>query len=130
MINGTTLFILIFGGIIFVATIISVISFKKNVNNIKCQIEDVQVGNLYVTNIRNNLNKYYEYISNPFNKVKIYPEFTVIVRDIKTNENGQKWIAYQYVKSELETPAENTKFLSYAEINEFLHNRVKVDKCY
>ena len=85
---------------------------------------------MYVTDIRDNLNKYYENINNPFSKVKIYPEFTVIVRDIKINDKGQKWIAYQHVNDNYETPVECTKCLVYDEVHKFLHNRVKVDKCY
>ena len=128
--SATTEIILIFGCAILVAAIITKILSNKSKQDLKNRINDVQIGNLYVTDIRNNLNEYYEKISNPFNKVKTYPEFTVIVRDIKTNDNGQKWVAYQYVKSELETPVENTKFLSYDEVQKFLYNRVKVDKCY
>ena len=128
--STTTEIILIFGCAILVAAVITKILTNKIKRDCKNRIDDVQIGNLYVTDIRNNLNEYYEKISNPFNKVKTYPEFTVIVRDIKTNDNGQKWIAYQFVSSENETPVENTRLLSYAEVHKFLHNRVKVDKCY
>lgn len=128
--TATTEIILIFGCATLVAAIITKILTNKIKRDCKSKIDDVQIGNLYVTDIRDNLNEYYEKISNPFNKVKTYPEFTVIVRDIRTNDNGQKWIAYQHVKSELETPVENTKLLSYEEVNKFLYNRVKVDKCY
>lgn len=128
--SGTTIFILTFGCMILAAVAITKILTNKIKRDLKNKIDDVQIGNLYVTDIRDNLNEYYENNSNPFKKVKTYPEFTVIVRDIKTNDNGQKWIAYQFVSSENETPVENTRLLSYAEVNKFLHNRVKVDKCY
>lgn len=128
--SGTTLFILTFGCMILAAVAITKILTNKIKRDWKNKIDDVQIGNLYVTDIRDNLNEYYEKINNPFSKVKIYPESTVIVRDIKTNNKGQKWIAYQYVKTELETPVECTKYLCYDEVHKFLSNRVKVDKCY
>ena len=127
---GTTLFILIFGGMILTAAVITKILTNKIKQDCKSKIDDVQIGNLYVTDIYGHLDEYYENISNPFKKFKTYPELTVIVRDIKTNDNGQKWIAYQFVSSENETPVENTRLLSYAEVHKFLYNRVKVDKCY
>lgn len=128
--SGTTLFILTFGCMILAAIAITKILTNKIKRDCKNRIDDVQIGNLYVTDIRDNLNEYYEKINNPFNVVKTYPEFTVIVRDIKTNNIGQKWIAYQYVSSEHETPVERTGCLAYEEVNKFLYNRVKVNKCY
>ena len=128
--SGTTLFILIFGGMILTAAAITKILTNKIKQDCKNKLDDVQIGNLYVTDIHGHLDEYYENISNPFEKFKTYPELTVIVRDIKTNDNGQKWIAYQFVSSENETPVENTRLLSYAEVHKFLYNRVKVDKCY
>ena len=100
--SGTSLFILIFGCMILAAVAITKILTNKIKRDCKSKIDDVQIGNLYVTDIRGHLNEYYENIDNPFNKVKTYPEFTLIVRDIKTNDKGHKWIAYQFVKSELE----------------------------
>ena len=128
--SGTLLFILIFGGMILTATIITRVLTNKIKQDCKRKIDDVQIGNLYVTDSRDNLNEYYEKTNNPFNVVKVYPEFTVIVRDIKTNDKGQKWIAYQYVSGEDETPIERTGYLAYAEVHKFLYDRVKVDKCY
>ena len=128
--SGTLLFILIFGGMILAATVITRVLTNKIKQDCKRKIDDVQIGNLYVMDIHDNLNKYYEAINNPFSKVKIYPNLTVIVRDIKINDKGQKWIAYQHVNDDYETQVECTKHLLYDEVHKFLYNRVKVDKCY
>lgn len=91
-------------------------------------IQSVRVGDLFINDY--DLDTYYRWLyeetHNPYTikgKEFYYPSGTYIVRDIKQNDKGEIWVAYDCVHYESEKPLKHhlTK-----EINEFLDSRTRI----
>lgn len=91
-------------------------------------IQTVRVGDLFINDY--DLDTYYRWLyeetHNPYTvkgKEFYYPTGTYIVRDIKHNDKGEIWVAYDSVHYESEKPLKHhlTK-----EINKFLDTKTRI----
>lgn len=91
-------------------------------------IQTIRVGDLFINDY--DLDTYYRWLyeetHNPYTvkgKEFYYPTGTYIVRDIKHNDKGEIWVAYDSIHYESEKPSKHplTK-----EINKFLDDRTRI----
>lgn len=116
--------------VIIIAITISIINEKKY----KEFLLNVKAGDIFIYddsigsyNRLNDLNK-----DNPFtspkrkNDVIYYPRYTIVIRDVKKNDKGVLWAAYNFI--ETSDDIENKrKYASYRELENLIHHRIKIN---
>lgn len=111
-----------------IATIIYIIGCKRYKN----YINSIQVGDIFVSDFR--IDSYYRSIEeykheqqNPFKKPDRFwfPQNTCIIREFKTNEQGEIWVAYSFIKTSDDIHSYEL-YKHYKSLDDFLRYRTRV----
>lgn len=133
--NGVLLF-----GLLILTTIV-LVTIVCAINTIICNkrhlafIKSIKVGDMFTYD--NNVSKYYRWVddykhemTNPFEKPLrfVYPDGTCIIKDIKSNDNGEIWIAYCLIKTSDDFSNINKLVEHYRSLDDFLKLRTRIEK--
>ena len=111
-----------------IATIIYIIGSKRYKN----YINSIQVGDIFVSDFR--IDSYYRSIEeykheqqNPFKKPDRFwfPQNTCIIREFKTNEQGEIWVAYSFIKTSDDIHSHEL-YKHYKSLDDFLRYRTRI----
>ena len=124
----TIIGLLIFGAF-GIATIIYIIGCKRYKN----YINSIQVGDIFVYDSKvgsyyREMKEYNHEQQNPFKKPNRFwfPQNTCIIREFKTNEQGEIWVAYSIIKTSDDLHSHEL-YKHYKSLNDFLCYRTRVE---
>lgn len=125
-------FALFFGIILLSACIIAVMIITCDIRRYNKYIASIKVGDIFVWSDKVDL--YYNWNcknQNPFKdkskpSIKIYPDTSFIIKDLKYNDDGELWASYVYISNENDIKRED-KLPFYREINNLIKYYTRVE---
>lgn len=114
---------------IIIAITISIINekeYKEFLLNVKAGDIFIYGDSIGSYNRLNDLNKDNPFITPKTKEVVIYPKYTIVIRDVKKNDKGVLWAAYNFI--ETSDDIENKrKYASYRELENLIKHRIKIN---